>query len=354
MYKRFQAVNYRCFGSFVVEPLERVNLVAGKNNVGKTALLEALWLHHEYRNPALAYWTNVARGLVSAKPTAFLWELFRNFDPRTKIRLSASYSGGPEKTVIIELPPHRLGHESADASTFVRVGDTQRVVQPTEAKIQFTLEDGSEGNGSVYCATLNENGEVINAQPMLEPTGYFLPAHQVETIEWLAERISDLAAKREEGQLVRILRIIQPRLKDLRVLRQAGATMIWGDIEPDNRLPLPSLGDGMRRLLRISLGLQFSKGGLLAVDEIENGFHYSVMKNVWEAIAAAARELDVQVFATTHSEECIRSAHEAFSQSENYDFRLHRLEYDDGVIKSVTYDQEALEFALTSGWEVRG
>ena len=282
-----------------------------------------------------------------------MWELFRNFDPRTKIRLSATFLEGPPSIVTIELPPHRLGQEFADASTFVKLGDAQRVAQPAEAIVQFTHEEGSGGNEDVYRAVLSENGEVVNAQPMREPTGYFLPAPQTETIEWLAERISDLAAKREEGQLVRILRLIEPRLQDLRVLRQAGATMIWGDLETGDRLPLPSLGDGMRRLLRISVGLQFSKGGLLAVDEIENGLHYSVMKNVWQTIAVAARELDVQVFATTHSEECIRSAHEAFSESENYDFRLHRLEYVDGAIKSVTYDQDALGFALESGWEVR-
>ena len=62
MYMSFRAENYRCFEDLTVEPLERVNLVAGKNNVGKTALLETLWLHHEYHNPSLAYWTNVARG----------------------------------------------------------------------------------------------------------------------------------------------------------------------------------------------------------------------------------------------------------------------------------------------------
>jgi len=354
MYKSFRAENYRCFEDLNVEPLERVNLVAGKNNVGKTALLEAVWLHHEYHNPSLAYVTNLFRGLARFKPREFLWELFRNFDPRTKIRLSATYSEGPPNTVTIELPPHRLGYAFADAGTFVKMDDSQRVPQSTEAVVQFTYEQGSDGNEEVYRALPNQNGEVVNAQPMHEPRGYFLPAHQAESIEWLAERISDLAAKREEGQLVNILRIIEPRLRDLRVLQQAGAPMIWGDIDPDVRLPLPSLGDGMRRLLRISVGLQVSKGGLLAVDEIENGFHYSVMKNVWEAVAVAARKLDVQVFATTHSEECIRSAHEAFSGSENYDFRLHRLEHADGVIKSVTYDQEALGFALNSGWEVRG
>ena len=36
---------YRCFEHLTIEKLGRVNLIVGKNNVGKTALLEALWIY---------------------------------------------------------------------------------------------------------------------------------------------------------------------------------------------------------------------------------------------------------------------------------------------------------------------
>ena len=45
--------------------------------------------------------------------------------------------------------------------------------------------------------------------------------------------------------------------------------------------------------------------GLIFIDEIENGIHYSVQKDVWNAIGKLARDLDIQVFATTHSLEMI-------------------------------------------------
>ncbi len=44
MYTSFSVENFRCFDNLTVEPLARVNLIAGQNNVGKTALLEALWM----------------------------------------------------------------------------------------------------------------------------------------------------------------------------------------------------------------------------------------------------------------------------------------------------------------------
>lgn len=65
------------------------------------------------------------------------------------------------------------------------------------------------------------------------------------------------------------------------------------------------------------------------------------------------RKFDVQIFATTHRLECIVVAHRAFSESENYGFHLHRLEYVNGTIRTVTYDRETLSAAIETGLEVR-
>jgi hypothetical protein len=80
------------------------------------------------------------------------------------------------------------------------------------------------------------------------------------------------------------------------------------------------------------------------------------MTNVWKAIAFAAKESNTQVFATTHSWECVLSAHEAFESSETYDsdFRLYRLDrLKDDKIKAVAYDRRSLDTAIKAGLEVR-
>ena len=63
MYKTVRIKNFRAFQTFTIEPLERVNLVLGKNNVGKTALLEALFLLLGTNNPELSLRINIFRGL---------------------------------------------------------------------------------------------------------------------------------------------------------------------------------------------------------------------------------------------------------------------------------------------------
>ncbi len=118
-------------------------------------------------------------------------------------------------------------------------------------------------------------------------------------------------------------------------------------------IPVPYMGEGIGRLLSILLAIANARGGVALIDEIENGLHYSVQKQVWQAIAHAARQNDVQVFATTHSYECINAAYEAFASSEPYDFALHRLDRIDGEIKVVRYDRDMMKYALEMFHEVR-
>ncbi len=99
--------------------------------------------------------------------------------------------------------------------------------------------------------------------------------------------------------------------------------------------------------------LKHYHAGIVLIDEIENGIHHTVMSDMWEMIIKRSRETNTQIFATTHSYECIEAAHRAFVLSGDYDFRLHRLGLQDGKVAAVTYDQEVLEAAIKFNMEVR-
>jgi len=129
--------------------------------------------------------------------------------------------------------------------------------------------------------------------------------------------------------------------------------MIHGDIGGDRLVPLPLMGDGMVRLTSLILAISSAQNGVILVDEIENGLHHSILPKVWTAIGNAAQMFETQVFATTHSFECITAAHKAFTESGLYDFRLHRLERTNEDIRGVTYDQEDLAAAVETDFEVR-
>ena len=105
------------------------------------------------------------------------------------------------------------------------------------------------------------------------------------------------------------------------------------------------------------LAFHNAQDGAILIDEIENGLHYSKLPEVWKTIDWLSREFNVQVFATTHSYECIVAAHSAFKQAElDHDFSLLRLQRNlrTGQIECIAYDdKEALDYAMEFEREVR-
>ncbi len=117
-------------------------------------------------------------------------------------------------------------------------------------------------------------------------------------------------------------------------------------------LTLKSFGEGLNRLFGLALALVNCKDGVLLIDEVEGGFHYSVLPDVWKLIFKTAKDLNVQVFATTHSKDCIEAfARAAFDSPE--EGMLIRLERRGEKIVAKTIEEEMLVDAVNYEVEVR-
>ena len=103
----------------------------------------------------------------------------------------------------------------------------------------------------------------------------------------------------------------------------------------------------------VALALANSRGGFLTIDEAENGIHYSLQSDFWRMALQAASEHDVQVLATTHSDDCVRGFARAAVEVEDVEGVLVRLERKAEKIRAVEYSEEELETAAEQGIEVR-
>jgi len=126
--------------------------------------------------------------------------------------------------------------------------------------------------------------------------------------------------------------------------------MIWGDVGLRELVPLHVMGEGMTRIARLILAISSAPDGIVLVDEIENGLHHSVLAKVWQSVSTAAEEFNTQVFASTHSFECLEAAQNALNKD---CFHVCRLEFMEGDIDLVRYDPVELATAVTVGLEVR-
>lgn len=123
-----------------------------------------------------------------------------------------------------------------------------------------------------------------------------------------------------------------------------------------HRVPLRSLGDGVTRLFTVALALANSRDGFLLIDEAENGIHHSVQAGYWRMVLQAAQDNNVQVLATTHSWDCVRGFAQAASENEDVEgvlVRLEKDEKDEEGLYTVEYSEKTLHTATKRGSEVR-
>jgi hypothetical protein len=158
-------------------------------------------------------------------------------------------------------------------------------------------------------------------------------------------------ADREEA-VIEALRVVDPRLKRLRVLDSGTGPTIHVDFGEGRFLPVSVAGRGFSRLLTLACVIVDNAGGLVLVDEIEDGLHYSVLPDVWRVVAELARKLCVQVFATTHSYECIQAALVA-SGSDEDKLALYRLTRRDGDVRAIRVGHEGMRAAADFALELR-
>ncbi|MEX1368464.1 MAG: AAA family ATPase [Nannocystaceae bacterium] len=168
----------------------------------------------------------------------------------------------------------------------------------------------------------------------------------------------DIVLQGEEEFLIEALRLVAPDVDRVFFVETSGGgrSAYVRRKGYDTAEPVHSLGGGMLRLFELALGIVQARGGLLFVDEIENGLHYQVQSDLWSLIFEAAERFDVQVFATTHSWDCIEAFQRAATDhpAEGELIRLHRTETDAGPeIGARVVDEDDLAIVTRQAIEVR-
>jgi AAA15 family ATPase/GTPase len=360
MLRSFTLKNFRCFQNLTLEPLERVNLIAGKNNVGKTSLIEAIFIFINPNNPQSFIQVDSVRGIAKRSRFEDIEEMrgfFFNQDGNNSIELQTLAENNVECTLTIRFAEseeaQKLRHSLFNDEIDLIVANDQQLleIRPYDTLV---LEYQDETNKKIYShLSLTVNGGLVGKYGGEKfPSSIYLTTGTRSPRED-TQRFSNLERVGRQDEVLQTLRLLEPRLQRLTLLVMDREPIIYGDIGMRELVPLPLMGEGIGRLFSIILAIANAKGGTILIDEIENGLHYSVMTDVWKAIADAARRADTQIFATTHSLECIKAAHEAFDSSEKYDFRYHRLERVNDEIRAFTYDRETLATSDEMNLEMR-
>ena len=355
---------FRGIDSLTINRLGRVTLLAGRNGTGKTTVLDAIRIFAD-------------RGRLSSL-TAVLDR-------------SEEYAGrvNGEKE-FMEIPDFEALFHGRQAKT----GTAFRIGLAHDSQAQLVVEVSSTDDLSEEW--MSKLGRLVSATQVLRIAfsqfEEFLPVFDQDLDgrrwRWPHRRISD-----DDGQPETVrAEVLGPGLLNnldldqrwgeialteqepvaLRALNLAashrigGVAVVSGDtrsrsrsrrvlvkLEDGARVPLRSLGDGAVRLFGVAVALAGAAGGLLLIDEAENGIHHSLQHEYWRLVLRAAADNNVQVIATTHGWDCIRGFASASGEIDDVDGVVVRLERDGGSLRAVEYSEEELLTATGQGIEVR-
>ena len=349
MLERLHIRNFRGLRDLKVEGLGRVNVVAGRNNAGKTTLLEAIFLLGGAGNPRHALNTHVIRMDPAVATPVPLWEsawapLFFDLNVDEPLTISGHHPVVGEMKLSVAL--------AKPVTTEVPLGGNDRpsvTDGPFERALRFTYMDRRAGRLE------NQAREMAGKVAFDRNDSYFpfdgtILQPRSSNVTEDAVRLGQLRKQKRGDLLLEALRVLDPRLETVEDNASSGAPMIWVDIGLRELVPLPTMGAGMTQVTRMVLATAMVPDGVVLVDEIENGLHHSVLPDVWRVVGKAAEQFNVQFFATTHSFECVQAAHQALGAD---GFRLHRLDSVEGVNRCVTYGPEAIDAAIRHNLEVR-
>jgi predicted ATPase len=367
VYSKVSIKHFRGFEDLATD-LAPVTLVSGRNNTGKTALLEALFLHASGPGAAQnalaalrpARGQGVILGLNSSSGTTVWDSLFTNHNTRIAVEIVGRFDdqdvklqltsiratgGGVDTTQTAGLSGE--GYSQSIKVTFKR--GTSRPEEYVQSAIQQTFPQQAPGPFNVQFGGIG-----LQLQPPAQPflPGYYISARTRASQAELAARYSDLRVQGRGKDLLNAVRVIEPRLKGLEVLVTDGQATLHADIGEPDLLPITLFGEGMTAIIEYIGTIYGAKDGIVLIDEIENGIHYSVLKDMWSHIKRAAEGSHTQIVATTHSHECVAAAESVFTRQPGL-FSLLRLFRSHDGVSVRSYDSRTLEQALDMNLDVR-
>lgn len=346
--------NFRCFDSLNLSRLKRINIITGQNASGKTALLEALYITAG-ASPELVFRTKTWRGIIeTVVPRAqsayeALWrDLFFQFDQNRDIYVTLKGSLTNTRSLLITYKPIQ------DSLIPLATSPSSPADNAPIASIMFEWTDGSgrkfsaQPQAGVATFGFKFQGE---AAPM--PSALYSSAY-VPTQSENAKYFSNFSVKNEESTFVECIREEFPFINDLSVEAYITDTpTIYASVTGfSEKIPTNMLSTGITKLLALILGIANQPNGVILIDEIENGFYYDRLRSVWKLLLKFSKIYDVQIFATTHSAECLEAAAECAKGKED-DFCLMRAEKINGKSTIKQFTGKAFRAAVSQAAEIR-
>ncbi|MFM6059213.1 MAG: AAA family ATPase [Microcystis aeruginosa] len=380
MLQSLKIEGFRGFQNFEMANLGRINLLVGKNNSGKTSILEAIQFLYVQNNLDIFLETISYRGEFgwseSNRTKVFeICHLFPGHEiiPSKEIIIIGSRESHQEsvtisvKSIPIQLSPFSDKNDDLNNDNIFDDEEWNKLLlsirwsqsqKPIELEL---LANGTLARDSTRrMASLSRISHKIGIDNKIELK--FLTPFSLTSSD-MAALFDNIVLSPLEDLIIESLKIIEPKIERIASIGSgkystANNLGVRGRFlikikNHDQPIPIGSLGDGFWRMLGLVLAMVNLENGILLVDEIDSGLHFTVMTDMWKVVWETAKKLNIQVFATTHSRDCWQSLGELITEEKITDNEITIQRIDREKSQSVIFDPEEIVIASTSNLEVR-
>ena len=350
LFDSLEVRNFRAFDLLQIEQLGHINLIVGKNNVGKSTLLEAIYLHANIGSP------NIMRGILDKRGEPYSTEYSNLEEPD----VSKLFYGYPDLDTIKN--PIHIGRTKAPDSTLSLSIEWEEnkiapafVVQFGSIQLSLPLEKSFDEIAKIWELSLKKNADNLIITPCIYVSPDGLSSSMIQSL-W-----KKIVEEGNEHEIVTALQLIDKNVEDFILVQNPNGEPSFR-IRRKGQKGAKSESRNISRFRReycgkayagLSMALVCSQKGILLIDEIENGLYWGVQPDVWKFIIKVAKELDVQVFATTHSNDCLRAFYTGIKDDADMEGIAVRLEKRKAGFHTEIYDEVRLKMNVDERIEIR-
>ena len=370
MLRNLRLERYRSFDKYELSNLSRVNLLVGRNDCGKTSILEAVHYLVSRGDPEVLASCAERRGEGTdvaprmAAPSAA--DAGTRENGPSVARFFFGHRFGPGEAFRI------AGDGHGSVSVEVRCHDESLPFADDLATQAFDLLIESSALNTTFGIPVTAGGCMVNYRQQRFRSPWFDKASPPPAVQFVTLESLDGEALREawdtalregrETDAIDAVRLLHEDLESIVLLTsnaartgsgRAGVMLGFGGDGRRERVPLGSHGDGVYRLLALSLALIQAADGFLLIDKIDTGLHWTVLEDMWRLVVETARQSSMQVFATTHSDDCIRALSSLVESRPDLAEEVSIQKIGRSFHKAVHLDAEEVRVAVEQSIEVR-
>lgn len=366
MIKNLKITNFKNIKEIELRNLKRINFIAGKNGEGKTSILDIIFISNDIMSPDCFLKPIVFRGGKLSLENGDPWKsYFRKMDASKKIELHKDHDKGEKDYIEMTMPLSGEGEVTNSISngdistkkvlpmsTVESSSFKARLYHNGKASENLKIEVIQQSNGLQITSKVSRHNGLKN----LTPSKYITTSSQINNAATI-NSISDLIKKKDKEFIIESMRKVNKKITDFEIGLVNNEASIFFDIGEETLSSLDSLGEGAGKLLTILVTSHTTKNGIILIDEIENGIHYSLMPEIIKTIFNKSKENNNQIFITTHSLDIINTINKLYSLDliMDNDISFTRIGYSYTKDRNIatSFSLPELKISSEESWEIR-